>query len=170
MELLLGCGGKRKKVMCRQGHEEWTDLFTVDMNADHNPDLVYDISKIPLPFEDNSADEIHLYDVIEHMGQQGDWKFFFAQFEDFWRILRHGGGLFITTPHPTSPWAWADPGHTRVIPPEATTYLSQAEYVKQVGVTAMTDYRFTYKGNFEIHLCEVKPNLITHMALRAVKG
>jgi len=71
VELLLGCGGKRKKIMSRMGHEEWTDLFTVDMNPDHKPDLVYDISKIPLPFEDNSADEIHLCELkpnlITHM-------------------------------------------------------------------------------------------------------
>lgn len=170
MQLLLGAGSRRDKLLHMNGRETWENLVTLDMNPTHNPDVVWNMEEIPLPFEDNSADEIHAYEVLEHMGKQGDWRFFLAQFEDFWRILKHGGLLFATTPHPTSPWAWGDPGHTRVIPIEATTYLNQDEYRKQIGVTPMTDYRPWYRGDFRLVFDDVTPNRTTRFALQAVKS
>lgn len=169
MELLLGAGSRRSKVLYRPGHLEWSNLVTLDMNPDHAPDVVWDMEQLPLPFEDNSADEIHAYEVLEHMGRQGDWRFFLAQFEDFWRILKPGGMFFATTPHPSSPWAFGDPGHTRLIPIEALTFLSQAEYDKQVGKTPMTDYRRWYKGDLRLCFGEVSEGGATRFALMAVK-
>lgn len=169
MELLLGAGSRHRKLLYTPPNIEFRNLVTLDMNKDHNPDVVWDMETIPLPFEDNSADEIHAYEVLEHMGRQGDWRFFLAQFQDFWRILKPGGMFFATTPHPTSPWAWGDPGHTRVIPPETLTYLGQQNYREQVGVTPMTDYRFAYTADFHIDYCEVRPNLQTCFALKALK-
>jgi SAM-dependent methyltransferase len=147
-ELLIGCGQRRKKLMAEDGREEWDGLVTLDINPDHKPDVVHDLTVLPLPFEDNTFDEIHAYEVLEHTGQQGDWRFFFAQFTEFWRILKPGGHFFGTTPGPHSPWG--DPGHTRVISHDVITFLSQAEYTKQVGVSPMTDYRFVYQADFDI--------------------
>lgn len=169
MELLLGAGSRHQKRLHIPGREGWTNLVTLDMNADHKPDVVWNMEEIPLPFEDNSADEIHAYEVLEHMGRQGDWRFFLAQFEDFWRILKPGGLLFASTPHPTSPWAFGDPGHTRLIPVEATIFLSQEEYRKQVGVTPMTDYRFVYKGDLRLVENGITPSHTTWFVLQAFK-
>lgn len=169
MELLLGAGSRHQKRLHIPGREGWTNLVTLDMNADHKPDVVWNMEDIPLPFEDNSADEIHAYEVLEHMGRQGDWRFFLAQFEDFWRILKPGGLLFASTPHPTSPWAFGDPGHTRLIPVEATIFLSQEEYRKQVGVTPMTDYRFVYKGDLRLVENGITPSHTTWFVLQAFK-
>ena len=169
MELLLGAGSRHQKRLHIPGREGWTNLVTLDMNADHKPDVVWNMEQIPLPFDDDSADEIHAYEVLEHMGRQGDWRFFLAQFEDFWRILKPGGLLFASTPHPTSPWAFGDPGHTRLIPVEATTFLSQEEYQKQVGVTPMTDYRFAYKGDLRLVESGITPSRTTWFVLQAYK-
>jgi hypothetical protein len=86
--------------------------------------------------------------VLEHTGQQGDYKFFFAQFEDFARILRPGGFLLATTPTFNSRWCWGDPSHKRVITQETLTFLSQEQYAQQVGVTSMSDFRYIYKADF----------------------
>lgn len=154
-ELLIGCGSNRAKKLCVGGASEWASLTTLDNNPDHGPDVVHDLHEIPLPFEDESFDEIHAYEVLEHVGRQGDWRFFFDQFADFWRILKPGGYVIGTVPLPTSVWAWGDPSHTRVIPKESFTFLSQAEYDRQVGVTAMSDFRFYYKADFKpVHLLE----------------
>ncbi len=170
MELLLGCGNSREKKLRVAGMpSEWTHLVTLDMFEDAKPDVVWNLENVPLPFADGIFDEIHAYDVLEHMGALGDWRFFFRQFEDFWRLLKPNGIFCAITPHPTSPWAWGDPGHTRVIPPEALQYLSQAEYARQVGKTPMTDYRSAYKGDFEILNNTVSDNLQTLIVLRAIK-
>ena len=167
-ELLLGCGKNRDKKLSAQGRAQWSGLVTLDINADHAPDVVHDLNVLPLPFADEQFEEIHAYDVLEHVGQQGDWRTFFAQFSEFWRLLKPGGMLFAISPHPTSSWAWGDPGHTRVISPECLTYLIQPQYC-QVGVTAMTDYRFVYTADFDRIHCEIHPNGQFEFALQAVK-
>lgn len=167
-EILLGCGsnwGKRLSL----GPSQWVNLVTLDINADHNPDVVHDLVSLPLPFDDDFADEIHAYEVMEHVGRQGDWAFFFAQWSDIWRVLKPGGVFFGTSPHWSSPWAWMDPGHTRVMGPEMLTFLVQPEYSKQVGATPMTDYRFCYRADFDIVEARVTDSKSFVWALRAVK-
>ena len=149
-ELLIGAGANRAKKMFMPERKEWTGLVTLDFNADHKPDVVHDLSVMPYPFVDNAFDEVHAYEVMEHLGKQGDWQFFFAQWSELWRILKPGGIFFGTSPHWSSPWCWMDPGHTRAMGPEMLGFLNQPQYVQQVGITPMTDYRFCYKADFDI--------------------
>jgi SAM-dependent methyltransferase len=108
---------------------------------------VHDLNVLPLPFADNSFNEIHASDVLEHTGQQGDWRFFFAQFSEFWRILKPGGYFIGTCPKWDSPWAWSDPGHSRLISHLSLIFLDQENY-RSIGSNPMTDYRHVYKANF----------------------
>lgn len=148
MELLLGAGSSRAKLLSL-GDRAWGHLVTLDINQDHNPDVVHDLEILPYPFDDDAFDEIHAYEVMEHIGRQGDWRFFFAQWAEIYRILKPGGVFFGTSPAFDSPWAWGDPGHTRIINQECLCFLSQPNYA-QVGKTAMTDYRFVWKGDFDV--------------------
>lgn len=148
-ELLLGCGGSRAKKLVYGGRSEWAALTTLDHCERHDPDVVWDMECLPLPFGDDTFAEIHAYECLEHCGRQGDYKFFFAQFSDFWRMLEPGGVLLATVPAPHSAWAWGDPSHTRVLPPECLVFLSQPQYA-QVGATAMSDFRDIYRADFDI--------------------
>lgn len=148
-ELLLGCGSNKQRKLAWRGKSDWDNLVTLDFADTHKPDVVHDIGALPLPFPDDTFDEIHAYEVMEHVGQQGDWKFFFAQWSDLWRILKPGGVFIGTSPHHTSAWAWGDPGHTRVITSECLVFLHQPSYA-QVGVSPMTDYRFCYRADFDL--------------------
>ena len=148
-ELLIGCGSEHTKRLTVDGTTEWSSLTTLDYNPDHKPDIVWDLMQGALPFEDNSFDELHAYEVLEHTGSQGDYKFFFKQFSDFWRVLKPGGHLLATCPSRHSPWAFGDPSHTRVLQSENLSFLSQAQYADQVGRTSMSDFRNIYKADFE---------------------
>lgn len=166
--LLIGAGSNRDKKLSQNGNKDWGELITLDMNADHKPTVVHNLEDIPLPFESGMFDEIHAYDTLEHVGQQGDWQFFFEQWNDFHRMLKPGGYFCGISPHWSSPWAWGDPGHTRIISPECMIFLDRTEY-RQVGTTPMTDYRFVYNGDFERVLCDVTPNGQFAFVLKAHK-
>lgn len=171
--LLIGCGSSRKRKIRLPGDpddsSQWPgDLVTLDCETVHGADVVYDLNDLPLPFGMCAFDRIDAYEVLEHCGRQGDARFFFNQFDDFWRMLKPGGHLCATVPRWDSPWAWGDPSHTRIISEHTLVFLDQSEYEKQVGKSPMTDFRHLYGGDFEIvHLEKTEHQLL--FVLRARK-
>lgn len=141
-ELLLGSGKTIEKRM------KWPDspnqVFEnptcLDIQAP--ADVIHDLNDTELPFPDDAFDEIHAYEILEHVGSQGDWRFFFRQFADFHRVLKPGGYMCITLPMWDSHWSYGDPGHTRVLPKEVFMFLT-AEHYEQVGQagSSCSDYR-----------------------------
>ena len=149
-ELLIGCGSSREKRLHCDGTNEWSNLTTLDYNANHNPDVLWDLMHpdvLPAMWVDK-FDEIHAYEVLEHLGQQGDYNLFFRQFTAFHRALKPGGHFLATCPSRHSAWAWGDPSHTRVLQKEQLIFLNQDTY-KAVGSTPLSDFRHIYKADFE---------------------
>lgn len=171
MELLIGCGHARNKRVFLQGREAWSGLVTLDINPTVGADVVHDLTVLPLPFADGVFDEIHAYEVLEHTRQQGDWRGFFAEFAEFWRILKPGGTLHATCPAWSGQWAWGDPGHTRVIQPETLSFLDQAAYTRECrpGGSRRTDYRFVWWADFEIIFGQIDEATGHSFVLRAIK-
>lgn len=154
-ELLIGCGNQKKKLLALPDKEEWVDCITLDIDPDTEPNVQWDLNHLPLPFENETFEEIHAYEILEHIGQQGDWKTFFAQFSEFYRILKPGGHFMATTPSWDGMWAWSDPGHSRIISEGTIHFLDQDNY-KQIGKTPMTDYRHVYTADFSIEFAQDK--------------
>ena len=142
MILVLGCGNRPITVTGK--------AIRLDIDPLCQPDIIHDLNELPYPFSDNQFTAIHAAEVLEHTGKQGDWRFFFKQFTELWRILKPNGLLIMTTPLYTNQWAWGDPGHSRVIGRECLTFLSQPNYTEQIGKTAMTDYRHVYKADYDL--------------------
>jgi len=167
-ELLIGCGNSRKKKV-KHGNisQEWLNLTTLDIDPNCKPDVLHDLSKLPLPFADESFDEVHAYEVLEHMGAQGDWRAFFDLFAELYRILKPGGLLIGSCPMWDSPWAWGDPGHTRIVNKTQLLYLNQKLY-EEVGTNSLTDYRHYWKGDFDM-LAHVEQPDTFGFVLKAVK-
>jgi hypothetical protein len=129
---------------------EGAEVVGVDFVHTHNPEVVFDLNQKPWTFaREGEFDEVHAYDLLEHLGAQGDFKTFFDDFYEIWRVLKVGGLLYALCPWWQSEWAWADPGHTRIISPYTLTYLDKKEYRNQIGRTSMTDYRGWWNGNFQ---------------------
>jgi SAM-dependent methyltransferase len=158
-------------------HDDWRDLVTLDVNVSCAPDIVLNldthpdiwqyIRKIgnpkalywePLPLApaeafrvaSNYFDEVHAYEVLEHLGQQGDYAKFFENFSGIWRVLKPGGMLVATVPSRFSPWFWGDPGHRRAILPETLDFLNQPFYEAVVGKSPSSDYRDIYRADFDV--------------------
>ena len=150
--LLLGCGVRREKLIpTTTSSFADDDLVTLDLDRRCKPDVEFDLSRAaPLPFADDVFHEIHAYEVLEHIGQQGDHLALFGQFSEMWRILKPGGLLCGTVPWWDAQWAWGDPSHRRVINRGTLTFLDQSEYDRQSGITPMSDYRDVYHADFEL--------------------
>ena len=162
----MGCGNNRdKKLIPPDAPEKFDFLVTTDIDHNCHPDFLCDLNihgdltcglKNFLAYDRGYAgdfdffDEIHVYDVLEHTGTQGDFTFFFEQFAEFHKWLKPGGYFCGILPRYNSVWAFADPGHRRVIPIETFVFLDQDEYTLQVGTTAMTDYRAYWKRSFKM--------------------
>lgn len=82
MKLHLGCGTKKL--------EGWINIDSVEACQ---PDLLHDISQ-PLPYEDQSADEILAEDVLEHF----DKYLRFVVFYEWIRVLKVGGIVTLQVP------------------------------------------------------------------------
>lgn len=168
--LILGCGSRKDQQVVINGREHWRGhrLVRVDIEPSHHPDVVWDLNRVPWPFDDNSFDEIHAYEILEHLGRQGDARAFFECFYQVWRVLRPNGVIAATVPRWDSVWAWGDPSHSRVINEGSLTFLDQTEYTKQVGNTPMSDFRSVWHGDLDIVTMGKDPGTLWFV-LRAVK-
>ena len=166
-ELIIGCGKDvKKQIIITQ--KEFDNVTSLDICERHSPDVLWDLNVLPLPFDDDLFDEIHAYEVLEHVGRQGDYKGFFKEFDEYARIMKNGGYFCGSVPKHTSIWAWGDPGHTRVLLPETFSFLDQ-DYYKNVGTCALSDYRDVYKSNFKLVLLQEQGERI-FFAMQLSKG
>jgi len=154
-QLLIGCGNSRRKKLTLDDNWQWSELVTMDHDPNCGADIAHDLEVTPWPVETDSFDEVHAYEVLEHLGAQGDYKAFFAHFAEIYRVLKGGGLLLATVPAWNDVWAWADPSHRRVISAETLVFLDREQYAKQVGKTAMTDFRWLWHGDFEPVAAEI---------------
>jgi hypothetical protein len=100
VKLNLGCGSQILPGYCN------VDKFGA-------PDLVWDLERLPWPWDDNSAEEVLLSHVLEHLGQ--DPKDFIAIIKELYRVCRNGALLKIIVPHPRHDTFLIDPTHVRAI-------------------------------------------------------
>ena len=159
--LVLGCGSRKFPIQSE------AEIITLDNNPSHTPDVLWDLTKHPLPFDNNEFNEIHAYDVLEHLASQSDYEFFFAEFSEYWRILKPDGRFHCIVPDQKSIWAFDVPSHKRIIIQENLIFLNQQAYL-QVGITPISDFRHIYKANFQAIHVEVKDDKL-HFVLEAKK-
>lgn len=155
-ELLIG-GTRKVKLIGKSRERAFQNLEHAAWTGD-----------APMKYEDDAFDEVHCYHQMQRMGRQGDFVTFFSQVSEMWRVLKNNGLLCLTVPSPVSDWMFGDPGHTRCISMQTITYLSQPEYDKQLGVTALVDYRPVYRADFEPEFLQDDHREL-RIVLRAVK-
>lgn len=158
--LILGAGHRQIRWLpmvdgALQQTDDWGDdkVVTLDNNPDVKPDYVYDLNYPISPyFMLSQFDEVHAYEVLEHLGSQGDAEEFFRIFSDVWDILKPNGHFYGSVPKWDSMWALGDPSHRRVIPEGSFVFLDQSEYARQCDGperTPMSDFRHIYRADFE---------------------
>lgn len=161
------------------------ELYTLDANRECEPDLVADLDTyIRWPLEvvrtnralelvnsrdgclcDDLFDEVHAYEVLEHLGRQGEIESFFGSFEPIWHVLKPNGFLCGTVPSVHNlQWLLGDPGHRRVITAGTLSFLDRTHPV----TPPSSDYRAVNPCDFR--LCSSFDNGVNlAFVLQAVK-
>lgn len=78
IELLIDCVNNRTKNRWLLETEKWHSLAALDLAPFCKLNVSHDLCDLPLPFSDNSFDGIHVYEMLEHTGHQGDYGLFFV--------------------------------------------------------------------------------------------
>jgi hypothetical protein len=166
------CGSDDPFFHCgRTFSSDGDQIDTIDLNLYTKPTWIFDLNASPWPcnveqdFDFRVAgwrrephhdyDEVHAYEILEHLGQQGDYKAFFECFAEIWCALKPGGLLFASVPSYKSIWAWGDPSHTRIINAGSIIFLMREQYAKQIDCepdkrTAMSDFRKYLVGDWSL--------------------
>jgi hypothetical protein len=98
--------------------------INVDKFDSFSPQVVWDLEKTPWPFESNSAEEIVMHHVLEHMGRETD--VFFNIMKELYRVCAPNAIVRIAVPHPRSDDYAGDPTHVRPINEHILSLFSKA--------------------------------------------
>ena len=121
----LGCG--RNKTQGAIG---------ADLNPDSDADLVFDLTRFPYPFEENTFDLIICKQILEHLPDLE------KTFDEFFRILKPNGHVQAESPHFSCFYAYGDPTHRR-----AFSYFTPEHFTKS-GKFKLIDRRVTFHRSF----------------------
>ena len=114
----------------------------MDSQESCEPDILVDLEELPWPFESNSADEVVLCHVLEHLGETSD--VYLKIIQELYRVSQHSAQISITVPHPRHDDFMIDPTHVRPILPDQFYMFSklQNKIWKKEGCanTALADY------------------------------
>jgi len=77
----------------------------IDRNPASRADVLCDLDHFPYPFQDSSFDRVQAIHVIEHVADV------MRTMEEFHRLVRNGGTIFLVTPHYTDYSSFCDPTH-----------------------------------------------------------
>ncbi len=127
MKLHLGCG--------RTIIPGWVNL---DLIPGEGVDCVADLDDVastPLPFDDDTFDEIVGLHLIEHLRNP------LAFMAEMHRVAQPGGTITFTTPYGSSDDAWEDPTHVRPYFMNSWGYFGQPFYWR-------ADYG--YRGDWDL--------------------
>jgi SAM-dependent methyltransferase len=124
MKLNLGCG--RNPI---------DGYINLDRAALPGVDVVHDLEQFPLPFADDTFDEIIGIDLIEHVVNA------LGLMEELWRIAKPDAVCSFALPYGSSDDAWEDPTHVRPYFLNSWMYFAQPTYYR-------ADYG--YRGDWQI--------------------
>ena len=91
----------------------------VDQNPASCVDVVVDLEHFPYPFADCSVDRIIAIHVIEHLDDV------IGAMQEFHRVVRPGGTVWIETPHYTDFSSFCDPTHKAHLNSFSFRYFSE---------------------------------------------
>ena len=108
------------------------DYVNLDMTPYEGIDVIHDLNKLPLPFENEQFDEILAYGILEHVN-------YVPLMDELHRILKPKGIIKIRVPHFTYVESVADPTHINLF-----SYMTFFYFTKEL----KREYHFSKFSEF----------------------
>ena len=155
------------------GRRKQPGAIGVDKVAGTDADVLCDLDRGGLPFADNSFDQVRAIHIVEHTLD------LVKTIEEFHRVTRPGGTLYIVTPHYTDFISFTDPTHrwhlsslsfryfypgglhgrnawySRVQLRERRLKLKLARLWKPTGLELLVNWSRGFRRIWELYLCYV---------------
>jgi ubiquinone/menaquinone biosynthesis C-methylase UbiE len=98
------------KINIGSGDTKYEDYVTIDFDPNSNADIILDLEKEKLPFEESTVEAVIAHHILEHLGEG-----YFHCLQELYRVCKHGAVIDIKVPHPRHDSFLADPTHRRPI-------------------------------------------------------
>ena len=95
---------KKEKLILGSAGKSDPQAVTLDIDPQHNPDVVHNLHDCPWPFADNQFKEIVCHHVLEHLDDLQNVM------GELYRICDPQGTIYIEVPHHSS-WCANSPEH-----------------------------------------------------------
>ena len=157
----------------------------IDRNPAARPDVLVELDRPPYPFRDSSFDQLYAIHVIEHVSDV------MLTMEEFHRLVRPGGEVFIATPHYTDFSSFCDPTHRWHLTSFSLRYFGEdhagygyyshvrfeeiSVYVKLLSLWRMLGFEFLvnrsrrFRRFWEYYLCYVIRGKVIDWRLKVIK-
>ena len=110
------------KLNLGAGRNPMSGYVNVDRAALPGIGVVHDLESFPLPFDDDTFDEVIGIDLIEHITDA------LGLMQELWRVARPDAVCVFELPYGSSDDAWEDPTHVRPYFVQSWGYFSQPFY------------------------------------------
>ena len=157
----------------------------IDRNPKARADVLVELDQPPYPFRDSSFDQLYAVHVIEHVSDV------MKTMEEFHRLVRAGGEVFISTPHYTDFSSFCDPTHRWHLSSFSLRYFGEdhagygyyshvrfeeiSVYVKLLSLWRMLGFEFLVNSSrwfrrlWEYYLCYVIRGKVIDWRLKVIK-
>lgn len=157
----------------------------IDRNPATKADVLVDLDHFPYPFRDDAFDGLQAIHVIEHVSDV------VKSVEEFHRLVRAGGEVFIVTPHYTDFSSFCDPTHrwhlnsyslryfgddnagygyySKARFQEISTRVKLLSFWKLLGFELLVNAFPRFRRVWEFYLCYVIRGKVIEWRLRVVK-
>ena len=167
------------------GLNKFPGAIGVDRNPASRADVLADLDRFPYPFRDGSFGQVRAIHVIEHVQDV------IRTMEEFHRLARPGGRVFLSTPHYTDFSSFCDPTHrwhlnsfsfryfgekhggfgyySAVRFREISVHVRLLAFWRWLGFEFLVNRSFWFRRFWEYYLCYVVRGKVMDFEFEAVK-
>lgn len=121
----LGCGNKKLAHKDRFPNYNFNgEVIGLDINKTEQTDVVYDLNKGKIPFENNYFDIVYTHHCLEHI------KNIVNVLLDVYRVLKKGGYFLIRVPHISYIDSMGDLSHVRLFGYYSLNFLTHGDHAQ----------------------------------------